>query len=186
MRIISGTYRGKQIHPPKNFKARPTTDFAKESLFNILLNLYVLEELEILDLFAGTGSITYEFASRGARSVVAVEREPAYYHFIRNTCRELDLDMVTVIRGDVFRFLKKPAQSFDIIFADPPYDHPLLDTLPDQIFSTGILGKLGQFILEHPASHSFTAHPHFSQHRKYGGVNFSFFERTESYAVLSL
>ena len=175
MRIISGTYRGKQIHPPKNFKARPTTDFAKESLFNILLNLYDLEELDILDLFAGTGSITYEFASRGARSIVAVERDPVSYHFIRDTCKELELEMVTVIRGDVFRFLKNPAQQFDIIFADPPYNHTLLHTLPDQVFSSGILCKGGQFILEHPSVHSFTAHANFSQHRKYGGVHFSFF-----------
>ena len=175
MRIISGTYRGKQIRPPKNFKARPTTDFAKESLFNILQNSYDTEELDVLDLFAGTGSITYEFASRGAQSVVAVEKEQAYYTFIRKTCEELEMDLVSVIRGDVFRYLKRPYQSFDIIFADPPYDHPLLDTLPNMIFDTEILAKGGQFILEHPATYSFTSHTHFLQQRKYGGVNFSFF-----------
>ncbi len=177
MRIISGTYRGKQIRPPKNFKARPTTDFAKEGLFNILQNHYDPEELDVLDLFAGTGSISYEFASRGARSVVAVEMEKNYHDFIRLTCKELDFDQVSVIRGDVFRYLKRPYQSFDIIFADPPYDHPLLDTLPDLVFSTEILAQGGQFILEHPGTFSFTSHNHFYEHRKYGGVNFSFFRR---------
>lgn len=176
MRIISGTYRGKRIHPPKNFKARPTTDFAKESLFNIMMNNYDMEELEVLDLFSGTGGISYEFASRGARSIVAIEKDPHHYLFIKNTCQELNMDMVNVIRGDVFSYLKKPYQSFDIIFADPPYDHSQLSTLPDQIFSTEILAKGGTFILEHPGSHSFTSHNNFSEHRKYGGVNFSFFK----------
>lgn len=175
MRIISGAYRGKQIHPPKNFKARPTTDFAKESLFNILLNKYDMDELDVLDLFSGTGSITYEFVSRGARSVVAIEKELAHFNFIRKTCQELKTDLVTVIRGDVFRYLNRPSQSFDIIFADPPYDNPLLDTLPDLIFNTKILAKDGTFILEHPGNHTFTSHGHFAEHRKYGGVNFSFF-----------
>ncbi len=176
MRIISGTYRGKRIHPPGNFKARPTTDFAKESLFNILLNQFDLEELDVLDLFSGTGSITYEFASRNARSIVAVERDPSHYRFIRKSCEEMGMEMVTPIRGDVFSYLKKPYQSFDIIFADPPYDHPLLESLPDLVFDTEILRKEGQFILEHPGNHSFTAHPRFLNHRKYGGVNFSFFK----------
>ena len=175
MRVISGKYRGKQIKPPGTIKARPTTDFAKESLFNILMNWVDFEETDVLDLFAGTGSITYEFASRGARSVVAVEREPAHYRFIRKTVDELDMDPVTVIRGDAFRYLRKPCQSFDLIFADPPYDHPGLVSLPDMVFSTGILETGGRFILEHPGSLSFTAHPRFLQHRGYGGVNFTFF-----------
>ncbi len=175
MRIISGTYRGKQIHPPRNFKIRPTTDFAKESLFNILLNWYDPGESDVLDLFAGTGSITYEFVSRGARSVVAVEKDPAHFNFIRKTCAEMDLELVTLIRGDVFRYLKRPVQAFDIIFADPPYDHPGLESLPDLVFSTKVLAPGGRFILEHPGIHSFTAHPRFLQHRRYGGVNFSFF-----------
>ena len=176
MRIISGSYRGKRIHPPKNFKAWPTTDFAKESLFNILMNSYDLEELDVLDLFSGTGSISYEFASRGARTLVAVEKEASNYSFIRNTCRELEMDQVNVIRGDAFKYLLRPYQSFDIIFADPPYDHPLLETLPDMIFNTDILAKEGTFILEHPGNHSFTSHNRFAEHRKYGGVNFTFFK----------
>lgn len=175
MRIISGIFRGKQIRPPGNFKARPTTDFAKESLFNILIHQHSMEDLDVLDLFSGTGSIAYEFASRGASSVLAVEMIPAHYKFIQDTCRSLPLDQVSVIRADAFRYLKKPVQSFDIIFADPPFDHPGLDELPDLIFGTDILNKDGVFILEHPGSQSFTAHSHFLQHRKYGGVNFTFF-----------
>jgi 16S rRNA (guanine966-N2)-methyltransferase len=175
VRVISGKYRGKQIKPPGSIKARPTTDFAKESLFNILMNRVDFEETDVLDLFAGTGSITYEFASRGARSVVAVEKEPVHYHFIRKTVDELDMSLVTVIRGDVFRFLRKPCQTFDLIFADPPYAHPGLISLPGLVFSSGILETGGYFILEHPGSRSFTAHPRFLEHRGYGGVNFTFF-----------
>ena len=146
MRIISGRYRGKQIRPPGNLRARPTTDLAKESLFNILLNYYTLEELDVLDLFAGTGSITYEFASRGAQSVVTVEQEPRLCNFIRKTCEALHFDQVTLIRGDAFRYLKNPGQEFDLIFADPPYDHPLLETLPGLVFSTRILASGGRLV----------------------------------------
>ena len=141
-----------------------------------MMNSYDMEELDVLDLFSGTGSISYEFASRGARTLVAVEREALHYNFIRNTCRELEMDQVNVIRGDAFKYLKRPYQSFDIIFADPPYDHPLLESLPDLIFNTDILAKEGTFILEHPGKHSFTSHNHFAEHRKYGGVNFTFFK----------
>jgi len=177
VRIISGIFRGKQIHPPGNFKARPTTDFAKENLFNILIHQYDFEEMDILDLFSGTGSISYEFASRGAKSVLAIEMAPMHFKFIQDTCRDIQLDQVSVIRADVFRYLNKPIQSFDIIFADPPFDHKGLAELPDLIFSTDILNKQGLFILEHPGNYSFTAHPHFQHHRKYGGVNFTFFSK---------
>jgi 16S rRNA (guanine966-N2)-methyltransferase len=177
VRIISGIFRGKQIRPPGNFKARPTTDFAKENLFNILIHQYDFEEMDILDLFSGTGSISYEFASRGAQSVLAIEMAPMHFKFIQDTCRDIQLDQISVIRADVFRYLNKPIQSFDIIFADPPFDHKGLAELPDLIFSTDILNKQGVFILEHPGNYSFTAHPHFQHHRKYGGVNFTFFSR---------
>lgn len=175
MRIISGIFRGKQIRPPGNFKARPTTDFAKENLFNILIHKYDIEDMDVLDLFSGTGSISYEFASRGARSVLALEMAPLHFKFIQETCRTMNMDQVTVIRADAFRYLKKPTQSFDIIFADPPFDHPGLEELPDLLFSTEVLNKEGLFILEHPGNYSFTAHSRFQHHRKYGGVNFTFF-----------
>jgi 16S rRNA (guanine(966)-N(2))-methyltransferase RsmD len=175
VRIISGILKGKQIRPPANFKVRPTTDFAKESLFNILVHQYNLEEMDILDLFAGTGSISYEFASRGVRSVLAIEKAAPHFKFIQDTARKLQLDQLSVLRADAFQYLHKPIQSFDIIFADPPYDHPGLPDLPDLIMETGILNSEGIFILEHSGNYSFTAHPRFLQHRKYGGVNFTFF-----------
>ena len=175
MRIISGSYRGKQIHPPRSFKARPTTDFAKEGLFNILCNQLEIAELDVLDLFSGTGSITYEFASRGARSVVAVESDPLNFKFIRSVCETLEMDQVSVVRGDAFRFLQNPVQSFDLVFADPPFDHPRLDEIPSLVFGDNILEEGGLFILEHPANHPFSAHPRFLNQRKYGSVHFSFF-----------
>lgn len=180
MRIISGIFRGKQIRPPAKFKARPTTDFAKESLFNILANHYDFEELEVLDLFSGTGSIAYEFVSRGARAVVAIELAQPHYKFIQDNARDLDMEQLTAIRTDVFRYLKNPYQSFDVIFADPPYDHNDLEGLPDLVFSSDILAQGGMFILEHPGSLDFSAHHKFNQHRKYGGVNFSIFTHNPS------
>ena len=131
--------------------------------------------MDVLDLFSGTGSITYEFASRGARSLVAIEMAPAHYKFIQDTCRSMEIDQVTVIRADAFRYLQKPIQFFDIIFADPPYDHKGLAELPDLVFSTQVLNENGLFILEHPGKYSFTAHPRFQQQRKYGSVHFTIF-----------
>jgi len=177
VRIISGIHRGKRIRPPGNFKARPTTDFAKESLFNILANHYNFEELDVLDLFSGTGSIAYEFVSRGARSVVAVELLQPHFKFIQDTCKAMEMEQLTLIRTDAFRYLTKPYQSFDLIFADPPYDHPRLEQLPDLVISTTILADGGIFILEHPGGYDFSAHQGFSQHRKYGGVNFTMFTK---------
>ena len=175
MRIISGQYRGKQIIPPRGFKARPTTDFAKEGLFNILMNLVEMEQSDILDLFSGTGGIAYEFATRGARSVVAIESEPLHYRFIRQTCNSLGMEQVTVLRGDAFRYLSAPVHAFDLVFADPPYDHPRLDELPDLVLNSGVLNRDGLFILEHPGRISFTAHPRFTRQRNYGSVQFTFF-----------
>jgi 16S rRNA (guanine966-N2)-methyltransferase len=180
MRIISGIFRGRRIVPPKNFKARPTTDFAKENLFNILTHSYPLDGIEVLDLFAGTGSISYEFASRGAKAVVALEMAQPHFKFIQDTCKAMEIHQVTVIRGDAFKYLKNPYQSFDIIFADPPYDHPRIEELPDLVMSSAVLEAEGLFILEHPSQYSFTAHPHYSQQRKYGGVNFTLFTKNAS------
>jgi 16S rRNA (guanine(966)-N(2))-methyltransferase RsmD len=134
-----------------------------------------MEEMDVLDLFSGTGNISYEFASRGARMVVAVEMETLHFRFIRDTARKLQLEHLSVLRADAFRYLQKPVQSFDIIFADPPYDHPRLAEIPDLVMDTKILNKQGVFILEHPGDYSFTAHSRFQEHRKYGAVNFSFF-----------
>jgi len=177
MRIISGKYRGRQIHTPTNLPVRPTTDFAKESLFNILNNLVDFEEISVLDLFAGTGNLSYEFFSRGAITVTAVETDPKCVAFINKTIQLLNADNFETIRTDVFHYLKRPFESFDIIFADPPYEMENIKEIPDLIFQTQILKEEGWFILEHSKRNDFSKHPFFDQHRKYGNVNFSFFRR---------
>ena len=154
MRIIGGSCKGKQIVPPAGYKARPTTDFAKEGLFNILDNEYELKDLMVLDLFGGTGSIAFEFASRGAARVYCVE----------------------MVRDNVFDFLPICREKFDSVFADPPYALEGLEGLPDLVFQAGILHPGCYFILEHGGEHNFTSHPRFVKERHYGRVHFSFFE----------
>lgn len=178
MRIISGSHRGKRIFPPSNLPVRPTTDLAKESLFNILWNYVDLDELRILDLFSGTGNITYEFASRGCLEVTAVEMNKKCYDFIRNTAQSLDFNNVTVIKADVFSFLKHPALPFNIIFADPPYDLKETLTLPSIIFDRNWLAKDGYLIIEHSREINFSDRPGFLHLRKYGKVHFSFFHNS--------
>ena len=177
MRIISGKYRSRQIHPPTHLPVRPTTDFAKESLFNILNNLVDFEELSVLDLFAGTGNISYEFFSRGAKLVTAVEMDSKCVAFIEKTAQMLNAECLEAIRMDVFQFLKHPYGKYDVIFADPPYFSEQVEELPDLVFKTDLLVKEGLFILEHSKKNDFTGHPFFNQHRNYGNVNFSFFKR---------
>jgi 16S rRNA (guanine966-N2)-methyltransferase len=177
MRIISGKYRGRQIHTPHNLPVRPTTDFAKESLFNILNNLIDFEEISVLDLFAGTGNVSYEFFSRGAVTVTAVEMDPKCVAFINKTIQLLNAENLAVIRADVFHYLERPYESFDIIFADPPYEMEKVDEIPDLIFQSQILNEEGWFILEHSKRHNFSEHSFFHQQRKYGNVNFSFFRK---------
>lgn len=175
MRIISGTYKGRRLQPPANISARPTTDFAKESIFNVLNNFTDFEELEVLDLFSGTGSIALEFVSRGCISATAIELEQKHCNFIHSTCKLLNIDNLTVIKSDVFRFVSQTGKKFDLIFADPPYMLKELPQLPDIIFSHSLLKPGGLFILEHSAKNNFAEHPHFAEHRKYGNVNFSLF-----------
>lgn len=175
MRIISGKYKGRRFNPPKNITARPTTDFAKESLFNLLNNRISFEEIDVLDLFAGTGGISLECISRGAKEVIAVEKAMTQQNFIIATKRELGINNLTLIRGDVFKYLGACRLQFDFIYADPPYDLDLLPTLPDLVFGKELLKEDGIFVLEHSAKQDFSAHPHFLEHRNYGSVNFSFF-----------
>ena len=175
MRIIRGTWKGRRLNTPNNLPVRPTTDMAKEALFNVLENHYDLDELTVADLFSGTGSISYEFASRGAKKVVSVEQNFKCTEFISRTKDLLKIGNLQVIRSDVFLFLKKTSTPFDIIFADPPYDLPSLDSLPGLVFEGNLLNEGGVFILEHPDTFDFSQHPNFSQHRNYGKVNFSFF-----------
>ena len=175
MRIIGGKFRGKQIHTPGNLPVRPTTDFAKEGLFNVLNNLIDFEDLEVLDLFAGTGSISYEFISRGCKEIVGVDIEHKCTKFIYQTAEALNPGCMSVIRADVFAFLKKPQGQFDLIFADPPYELEKIDELPGLVFEKKLLRTDGYFVLEHSRNYDFSSAPGFYQHRKYGNVNFSLF-----------
>ena len=179
MRIISGKYKGRRINPPSNFTARPTTDYARESLLNILTNRIDFEAVNILDLFAGTGSISYEFASRGALVVHLVEKNPKHMSFIRRMVDEMKFDNIKPIHIDVKSFLKTCRFKYDIVFADPPYDLTWLDTLPELVASSGVLKEEGVFILEHPKDLRFSSHKLFFEHRNYGSVNFSFFRSGE-------
>jgi 16S rRNA (guanine(966)-N(2))-methyltransferase RsmD len=175
MRIISGRYRGKTIHPPKVMNVRPTTDLAKESLFNILINTIDLSAVSVLDLFAGTGSISYEFASRGCTDITAVDIETRNCTFIRKTSGELQFG-IKVYHGNAFAFLKHFRRKFGIIFADPPYQMKETCSIPGLVFDTKILEPGGVLIIEHSPATCFSEHPHFSEHREYGKVNFSFFK----------
>ena len=176
MRIISGSRKGRRIEPPRDIIARPTTDVAKESLFDILAGYVDFTDITVLDLFSGTGSISYEFASRGASSVTSVESNRMQANFIRRTAQELDFQSMQVVCADVFRFLKRNAGvRYDVVFADPPYALPTLESLPDLVVSAGLLSDHGIFVLEHSKSNDFSHRPDFLRHRKYGSVNFSFF-----------
>ena len=176
MRIIGGKLKGKMICPPNGYKARPTTDFAKEGLFNILNNEYEMDGLQILDLFGGTGSISFECASRGAAMVYCVEMLPLHANFIKEQARSFGLDNVTVVRHNVFDFLEICHERFDIVFADPPYSIEGLDGIPDKVISKGIVHPGGYLILEHPDEYEFSSHPCFVKEKKYGNVHFSLFE----------
>lgn len=175
MRIVSGSLKGSIISPPKNMKARPTTDIAKEGLFNILANKFDFEDLIVLDLFSGTGNITYEFASRGS-VVDSVEIDPMQFRFIRATCRKFELTNVHAIHHDAIGFVKMCSRKYDIIFADPPYTRSNLSQIPLLIKEKGLLNEGGLFILEHSVENEFSAMEGFKYARKYGSVNFSFFE----------
>ncbi len=176
MRIISGSYKGRRLYPPTDIKARPTTDFAKESLFNVLLNYIDFEDIEVLDLFSGTGSIALEFVSRECKSAVCIELETKQCNFIHKCCDLLKIKNLTIIKTDVFRFIPQCRTKFDFIFADPPYNLNELAQIPDLIFKYQLLKPEGLFVLEHSANNNFSQHDHFVEHRKYGNVNFSFFE----------
>lgn len=178
MRIIGGKLRGKNILPPQGYKARPTTDFAKEGLFNVLNNEYEMEGLKVLDLFGGTGAISYEFASRGASMVYCVEMLPLHANFIKSQAAKFGMDNLTVVRHNVFDFLEICREKFDIIFADPPYAIDGLADIPDKVFAKDILHPEAYFILEHPEEYDFSTHPRFVKEKKYGNVHFSFFENS--------
>jgi len=177
MRIIRGKYGHRRFQIPASFNARPTTDFAKENLFNVLDNLVEWEELDALDLFAGTGSIAFEMLSRGCRSVTAVELNYKHATFIGKVANELRVSNLNLTRGDALRYLSSSDKpSFGLIFADPPYDLFDLPNLPYLVLNSNLLQEGGMFILEHSNTHNFSGLPSFMQHRVYGSVNFSIFK----------
>ena len=159
------------------YKARPTTDYAREGLFNILDNEYEFQDLKVLDLFGGTGAVSFEFASRGVGHVWCVEMNRDNASFIRREAARLGLDEVSVVHANVFDFIPICKEKFDIVFADPPYALEGLEGIPDKVFEAGFLHPGGYFILEHGDEHSFKDHPLFVKERSYGRVHFSFFER---------
>ena len=179
MRIITGIYKGRHFDIPRTFKARPTTDFAKENIFNVLMQYVDFEDAQALDLFSGTGSISLELVSRGCRQVVSVELDRDHHRFIQECLKKLNTDKCVPIRGDVFRFLKSCKQQYDFIFADPPYALKELPQIPDIIFERQLLKEEGLFVFEHGKDYDFSNHPHFLEHRSYGSVNFTLFTAKE-------
>lgn len=181
MRIITGKYKGRRFDVPRTFKARPTTDFAKENIFNVVQGYIDMDGAEALDLFSGTGSITLEMLSRGCSRVVSVELDRDHASFIRQCIEKLQEERCALIRGDVFRFLKSCRQQYDFIFADPPYALKELPQIPDIVVpegeepSSGLLRDGGIFVFEHGKQYDFSKHPRFVDHRAYGSVNFSIF-----------
>lgn len=180
MRIISGTHKGRPINPPNNMPVRPTTDMAKESLFNVLNNYLDFSELDVLDLFAGTGGISFEFASRGAKQVTSVDIHVKCYDFIKKTAVAMNFPMIHTVKANVFQYIKMVKRKYNLIFADPPYDLENIETIPESIFENQLLLPEGWLIIEHSKDLHFESHPYFFQRRTYGKVNFSFFVNSES------
>lgn len=180
MRIVGGIFGGRRFSPPARIPARPTTEVAKEGLFNMLNNAMDLEDIKTLDLFGGTGSITYELASRGAGHLTIVERDPVTVDFIKKTIQELGIkDKVDLIRNDVFKFMKQNTQQYDLIFAGPPYALETIDDLPKLVFDLQMLLPGGTFILEHTPRNDYQNHPHFTRIKNYGTTVFTFFTQPD-------
>ena len=176
MRIIRGKYGKRRFDVPKNITARPTTDFARENIFNIIENIIDIEDKKALDLFAGTGAISWEFVSRGCSEVVAVEQSPIQAGFIRSVKEKLGDRVLKLIKGDVFRFIERGKECFDIVFADPPYDHPRFGEIPELILNSELVGDGTIVSVEHNKNYDFSKLSGFHRHLMYGSVNFSIFE----------
>ncbi len=177
MRIISGKYKGRRITAPKNLPVRPTTDMSKEALFNVLNNHYHFSEVKVLDLFSGTGNISYEFGSRGCESITSIDGDIGCVNFIKKTAKEFDLN-ITAIKNDVFKFLEKHKASYDIIFADPPYgiEQKEFEKLIELVFENELLSLDGMLVVEHSKRTKLDHMMHFSFEKNYGGSVFTFYE----------
>lgn len=179
MRIIGGTYKGKQLIAPKNLPVRPTTDFAKEGLFNILNNKIDFEGLNVLDLFCGTGNITLEFASRGAKKIVSIDKHSPCLNYVKDTAKTLKLSSIYTERADVFKYLEKSGASYDLVFADPPYELENIPLIHDLVYKNNILNPEGVLIIEHGPKTNLSDKEYYLETRKYGNVHFSFFQKTD-------
>ncbi|TVR77417.1 MAG: methyltransferase domain-containing protein [Chitinophagaceae bacterium] len=179
MRIISGKFKGRRFRAPSNIPTRPTTDTAKEGLFNILNNYYNFDRVSFLDLFMGTGAISYEFASRGCTDITSVDLFPACVKFAKKMTDDLQIEGMQVIQADVLQFIKFSQRQYDIIFAGPPYPMEEIPLLPDMVLENNMLTDVGWFILEHSPDHDFTDHPNLEQIRMYGKTTFSIFTKTK-------
>ena len=183
MRIITGIYKGRHFEIPRTFKARPTTDFAKENIFNVLNGYVDFDGATALDLFSGTGGISLELLSRGCASVISVEADRDHHAFRKQCLKKLGTDRCIPLRTDAFRFIKNCRQQFDFIFADPPYALPELPTIPSLILKQNMLKPGGVFVFEHGKHNSFEDIPGFIAHRAYGSVNFSLFRQADEQAA---
>lgn len=175
MRVIGGRLKGIRLNPPAGLPVRPTTDTAKEALFNILYNRFDLETISVLDLFSGTGNISVEFASRGAAEVCSVDLDSGCYNYLKSIIKQYQLDNIRPYKADIFKFLENENRQYDIIFADPPYDMPRMNMITPIIFSRNLIKKGGCVIIEHPSLKKLDNDPHFMEQRKYGSSAFSFF-----------
>jgi 16S rRNA (guanine966-N2)-methyltransferase len=180
MRIVGGMFSGRRFSPPTSTPARPTTDIAKEGLFNILENMMDIEDAKTCDLFGGTGSISYELASRGAADLTLIERDLTNINFIKKISTELGIkDKLNIIRGDVFKFMKQNTEQYQFIFAGPPYALQNIDDIPMLVFEKNMLQPGGIFVLEHTPRNDYQQHPHFTRMKNYGTTVFSFFTQPE-------
>jgi len=180
MRIIRGKYGRRRFDVPNNITARPTTDFARENIFNVIENRIDLDGATALDLFAGTGAVSFEFLSRGCASVTAVEKAATQYNFIRKVATILGDSNLRTVRGDALKFLDTAMRPYDIVFADPPYDLPGFGAIPGRILDSKVVGPGTMFIMEHSRNYDFSSLPWFVEHRAYGSVNFSIFNVGEN------
>ncbi|MEM1122650.1 MAG: RsmD family RNA methyltransferase [Bacteroidota bacterium] len=178
MRIIGGQFKGRKFFPPaKNWPTRPTTDFAKEGLFNVLNNSFYFDEIKVLDLFGGTGSHSYEFISRGCEDVTYVDQFRGCINFVTKTAETLKIeDKIKIVQADVFKFIQRDKNQYDYIFAGPPYPLPTLPLIPDKVFDNDLVKEMGWLVVEHNRAHDFSSHPRFDNTRSYGKAIFSIFK----------
>jgi 16S rRNA (guanine966-N2)-methyltransferase len=176
MRIIGGKLKGIRMNAPASLPVRPTTDMAKEALFNILYNTYDFDNCEVLDLFSGTGNISIEFASRDIKSVTSVDKHSGCVYWLESVIKKYELNQIHTIKGDVFKFLDQHKKSYQIIFADPPYDLPNIPQIAEKVIKNGLLTDNGVLVIEHPSFLKLSFLEGFTETRRYGNSSFSFFE----------